>query len=100
MGYLYYLLKGDVEAHLRDGTVAPRAEGSVIGEVSFRAGGSATASVIARSPCLTIRWPQPGLKALCGRNEAISHAVNDLVSSHLAHKLTGQVASSPVTGDA
>jgi CRP-like cAMP-binding protein len=99
VGYLYYLLKGEVEAHLRDGTVTPRAEGSVIGEVSFRTGGTATASVIALSPCLTMRWPQPVLKALCSRNAAISRAVNDLVSSQLAHKLSSQVAPSPVTGD-
>jgi hypothetical protein len=99
VGYLYYLLKGDVEAHLRDGTVTPRADGSVIGEVSFRTGGAATASVIARSPCLTMRWPQPGLKALCGRNDAIRHAVNELVSSQLAHKLTGQVAPTSARGD-
>jgi len=97
VAYLYYLLKGAVEAHLRDGTVTPRAEGSVIGEVSFHTGGAATASVVARSPCLTMRWPQPGLKALCGRNEAISRAMNDLVSSQLAHKLSGQIAPSPAT---
>lgn len=99
VGYLYYLLKGDVEVRLRDGTVTPRAEGSVIGEVSFCTGGAATASVTALAPCLTMRWPQPALKALCGRDDGISRAVNDFVSSHMARKLTHRDVPSSIPGD-
>jgi hypothetical protein len=85
--YLYYLLKGEVVAEVPEAEKRARYEGTVIGEISFHTGGTASATVTATAPCLVMRWRQADLRDLCRRNTAIRSAVGDLVSSHMARKL-------------
>ncbi len=93
--YLYYLLKGEVAAELPGSATLARQEGTVIGEISFRTGGPASARVTATQPCLVMRWPQHELRALCGGNDDIRRSVNDFVSSHMAQKLAGPGTTAP-----
>ncbi|MGB5252062.1 MAG: cyclic nucleotide-binding domain-containing protein [Sedimenticolaceae bacterium] len=86
--YLYYLLKGEVVAAMSEANVLKRCEGSVIGEISFRTGAPASATVTASTPCLVVRWRQRELRELCKRNTDICRAINDLIASQMARKLT------------
>ena len=64
-------------------------QGTVIGEISYRLNRPATATVVSSEPCLTLRWAQDELRALCEKVDNIKQAVDQVLSSHMAQKLSG-----------
>ncbi len=85
---IYYLVSGRVEAELPDGNTVKVAQGSVIGEVSYRLRCPASATVTSTESCMCLRWNQDELRALCKKNENIKRAVDVVISSHMARKLS------------
>lgn len=85
---IFYLVSGRAVAELPDGTTADICEGSVIGEVSFRLGCPASASVKALDSCMCLRWNQNELRALCNKNINIKLSLDTVLSSHMARKLS------------
>ena len=85
---IFYLISGRAEAELPDGNKAVIKEGSVIGEVSYRLQCPASATVTALDSCMCLRWNQEELRALCKKNEKIKRAVDTVLSSHMARKLS------------
>jgi len=85
---IFYLVSGRAEAELADGGSARIHEGSVIGEVSYRLKCPASATVTALDSCMCLRWNQNELRALCQKNENIRRALDTVLSSHMARKLS------------
>lgn len=85
---IFYLISGRAEAELPDGNTAAVLEGSVIGEVSYRLQCPASATVTAVESCMCLRWNQEELRALCKKNENIKRALDTVLSSHMARKLS------------
>jgi CRP-like cAMP-binding protein len=85
---IFYLVSGRAIAELPDGTTAPICEGSVIGEVSFRLGCPASATVTAVDSCMCLRWNQNELRALCNKKINIKLTLDAVLSSHMARKLS------------
>ena len=85
---IFYLISGRAEAELSDGNTAVILEGSVIGEVSYRLQCPASATVSAVESCMCLRWNQEELRALCKKNENIKRALDTVLSSHMARKLS------------
>jgi len=85
---IFYLISGRAEAKLPDGNTAVLQEGSVIGEVSYRLRCPASATMTAVDSCMCLRWNQDELRALCKKNENIKRAVDTVLSSHMARKLS------------
>ena len=84
---IYYMVSGRAEARLADDSIAVIHEGSVIGEVSFRLRCPASATVIAADTCMSLRWGQDDLRALCQKNGNIKRVLDSLFSSEMAKKL-------------
>ena len=85
---LYYLISGRAVAELPDGSTVSFPRGNVIGEVSFRLRCPASATVTSTESCMCLRWDQNELRALCARNFNIKRAVDNVLSSHMARKLS------------
>lgn len=85
---IFYLISGHVEAELPDGNTVSVAQGNVIGEVSFRLKCPASATVTSTEPCMCLCWNQEELQALCDKTENIKRVVNQVLSSHMAQKLS------------
>ncbi len=85
---LFYLVSGRAIAEMTDGVTALIAEGSVIGEVSYRLGCPASATVTALDSCLCLRWNQSDLRTLCNKNNNIKRVLDTVLSSHMARKLS------------
>ena len=85
---IYFLISGNAKAKLTDGNIVELPQGNVFGEVSYRLGCPATATVSSTEACMCLRWNQEELRALCARNSNIKHAVDNVLSSHLARKLS------------
>lgn len=85
---IFYLVSGRAEVHLADGGVAIINEGNVIGEVSYRLGCPASATVTAMDACLSLRWNQQELRTLCARDVNIKRTLDTVLSSHMARKLS------------
>ncbi len=85
---IFYLVSGRAEAKLPDGSSVMVHEGSVIGEVSYRLQCPASATVTAVDSCMCLRWNQDELRALCKKNENIKRALDAVLSSHMARKLS------------
>lgn len=85
---IYYLVSGDVQAELPDGTAVTLPQGNVIGEVSYRLECPATATVTSLEPCMCLRWDQDKLRVLCNKTASIKRAVDNMLSSHMARKLS------------
>ncbi|MCW8924997.1 MAG: cyclic nucleotide-binding domain-containing protein [Xanthomonadales bacterium] len=91
---IYYLVSGHTEAELPDGSTVKVPGGSVIGEVSYRLGCPASATVTGTEACMCLRWDQDELQALCNKTPNIKRAVDHVLSSHMARKLsetTGEI---------
>jgi hypothetical protein len=88
--HIYYLVSGRAEAVLGDGSRGRVPQGSVIGEVSFRLESPASATVTSMESCLSLRWNQAELRALCEKVENIRLAVDNVLSSHMARKMYGK----------
>jgi CRP-like cAMP-binding protein len=85
---LYYLISGHAEAELPDGNIVNLPQGNVIGEVSFRLQCPASATVTGTESCMCLRWDQSELRALCDRYLSIKRAVDNVLTSHMARKLS------------
>lgn len=76
----------------RDGEEVGRVrDGSMIGEMSFIQGGTATATVTSTRPCRYIVWPKDKLRRLLRRNPSMDIAMKHVFSMDLTHKLAGPV---------
>jgi hypothetical protein len=85
---IYYLVSGHAEAELPDGSTVALPQGNVIGEVSFRLQCPASATVTSKESCMCLRWNQDELRALCSKTNNIKRAVDNMLSSHMARKLS------------
>jgi len=85
---IYYLVSGHAEAKLPDGNLVNLPHGNVIGEISFRLGCPASATVTSTESCMCLRWNQDELRALCDKTANIKRAVDNMLSSHMARKLS------------
>ena len=85
---IFYLVSGHVQAELSDGNTVNLGEGNVIGEVSYRLRCPASATVTSTESCMCLCWNQDELRALCKKNEFIKRAVDHVLSSHMAQKLS------------
>jgi CRP/FNR family cyclic AMP-dependent transcriptional regulator len=86
--YIYYLVSGRAEAKLPDGATVKIPLGNVIGEVSYRLKCPASATVTSTESCLCLRWEQNELRKLCDKTDSIRLAVDSVLSSHMAKKLS------------
>jgi len=99
---IFYLVSGRAQAELPDGHSVNVSEGSVIGEVSFRLDCPASATVTSIDSCMCLRWNQQELRSLCKRHPNIKRVVDNVLSSHMARKLSdapheNSTVSMPVT---
>lgn len=85
---IYYLISGHAQAELADGTAVNLPRGNVIGEVSYRLRCPASATVTGTEACMCLRWDQEELRDLCQRVPNIKRAVDNVLSSHMARKLS------------
>lgn len=85
---IYYLISGRAEAELPDGSTVTVPQGNVIGEVSYRLKCPASATVTGTESCMCLRWNQDELRSLCDRTVNIKRAVDNVLSSHMARKLS------------
>jgi CRP/FNR family cyclic AMP-dependent transcriptional regulator len=86
--HIYYVISGRVEAELPDGVRVKIPLGNVIGEVSYRLKCPASATVTSTEPCLCLRWKQSELRELCEKKDNIRLVVDNVLSSHMARKLS------------
>lgn len=85
---IYYLVSGHAQALLADGNTAKLPQGNVIGEVSFRLKCPASATVTSTEACMCLRWNQEELRTLCNKVLNIKRAIDNMLSSHMARKLS------------
>ena len=85
---IYYLLSGHAEAELPDGSTVKVPQGNVIGEVSYRLQCPASATVTGSESCMSLRWNQQELREMCSKHINIKRAVDNVLSSHMARKLS------------
>jgi CRP-like cAMP-binding protein len=85
---IYYLISGRAEAELPEGNTVKLPQGNVIGEVSYRLRCPASATVTSTEACVCLRWNQEELRDLCERTINIKRAVDTVLSSHMARKLS------------
>ena len=87
---IFYLISGHAEAELPDGNMVDLPQGNVIGEVSYRLRCPASATVTSTESCMCLRWNQDELRKLCDKTINIKRAVDNMLSSHMARKLSDQ----------
>jgi len=85
---IYYLISGRADAALPDGNTVTVPQGNVIGEVSYRLECPASATVTSTESCMCLRWNQEELRSLCKKTLNIKRAVDNVLSSHMARKLS------------
>jgi CRP-like cAMP-binding protein len=85
---IYYLVSGNAEAELPDGSTVTVPQGNVIGEVSYRLKCPASATVTGAESCMSLRWNQDELRDMCSKNINIKRAVDNVLTSHMARKLS------------
>ena len=73
--------------------VAKLKDGNFIGEVSFIAGGAATATVRALRPTRYVAWPKEAIKKLLNRNPSMRFAMQAMLSTDLTKKLMHRAPS-------
>jgi Popeye protein conserved region len=73
--------------------VAKLKDGNFIGEVSFIAGGQATATVKALMPTRYIAWPKDAISQLLNRNPSMRFAMQAMLSTDLTKKLMHRAPS-------
>ena len=96
MTELYYLISGHAQAELSDGQSITLPQGNVIGEVSYRLRCPASATVTNTEPCMCLRWNQDELRALCEKTVNIKRVVDNVLSSHMARKLSENLSESEI----
>ena len=73
--------------------VARLKDGNFVGEVSFIAGGAATATVLALRPTRYIAWPKEAISQVLNRNPSMRIAMQALLSTDLTKKLMRRAPS-------
>jgi hypothetical protein len=97
--HIYYLVSGRAIARMADGSTKLVSQGSVIGEISYRLKSQATATVTATERCISLRWNQAELRQLCEKIENIQRAVDNVMSSHMARKLSSGIDQQDPVGE-
>ena len=87
ISHLLFLKSGTCDVVVDDICVGRCKPGSVIGEISFRSGEGATATVLAREPVRYLALERNGLQKLIKANAEIAHAIDKISTSSLEHKL-------------
>ena len=90
---LKLLFNGEVVIERGGEEVGRVRDGSMIGEMSFIQGGSATATVTSTRPCHYIVWPKDKLRQLLKRNPSMDIAMKHVFSMDLTRKLAGPVVT-------
>jgi CRP-like cAMP-binding protein len=81
------IYNGLVGVELKGKELARLKDGNFIGEVSFIAGGAATATVRALMPTRYIAWPKDDISQLLNRNPSMRFAMQAMLSTDLSKKL-------------
>jgi hypothetical protein len=87
LSHLIFLKSGTCDVLVNDMPVGRCMAGSVIGEISFHSGKGATATVVAREPVRYLALEKNALHKLISANAEIAHAIDEISTSSLEHKL-------------
>ena len=87
------IYNGSVSVESNGKELARLKDGNFIGEVSFIAGGSATATVRALQPTRYIAWPKEAISRLLNRNPSMRIAMQGILSTDLTKKLMRRAPS-------
>ena len=86
---LTLIYNGEVIVEKGGAEITRSRDGTLIGEMSFIQGGTATATVRTARPTRCLVWPKEELRKLLRRNPTMDIAMNTLFSLDLAKKLGG-----------
>lgn len=84
---LCYLAAGEAEIIVDGKAIATTTTGAVIGEVTYRTGGPATATVQVTQPMQLLRFDASKLRAFVRKNEDIGAILEQNLANHLRSKL-------------
>jgi hypothetical protein len=87
ISHLIFLKSGTCDVLVDDISVGQCNAGSMIGEISFRSGDGATATVLATEPVRYLALERHGLQKLVKADPEISHAIEDVSTHSLEYKL-------------
>jgi len=87
ISHLIFLKSGTCDVLVDDVSVGRCNAGSMIGEISFRSGEGATATVLAREPVRYLALERNALQKLLKADAEISHAIEDISTHSLEFKL-------------
>lgn len=87
ISHLIFLKSGKCDVLVDDISVGQCNAGSMIGEISFRSGEGATATVLAAEPVRYLALERNGLQKLVKADPEISHAIEDVSTHSLEYKL-------------
>jgi len=82
------IYNGRVSVESKGKEVAQLKDGNFIGEVSFIAGGAATATVRALEPTRYLSWPKAEIEKLLKRNPSMRSPMQGMLSTDLSKKLS------------
>lgn len=89
VSHLIFLTSGKCDVLVKDQSVGRCNAGSVIGEISFRSGKGATATVVAMEPVHYLALERNGLHKLVKADPEIAHAIENVSTQALEYKLVG-----------
>ena len=84
---LCYLASGKAEVIVDGSMIATTTTGAVIGEVTYRTGGPATATVRVTEPMHLLRFNTNKLRAFVAKNEDVGSILEQNLANHLRSKL-------------
>ena len=84
---LCYLASGEAQVIVDGKAIATTTTGAVIGEVTYRTGGPATATVQVTEPMQLLRFNADKLRAFVQKNEDIAAILEQNMANHLRSKL-------------
>jgi CRP-like cAMP-binding protein len=87
ISHLIFLKSGTCDVLVDDVSIGRCNAGSMIGEISFRSGEGATATVLAREPVRYLALERNALQKLLKADAEISHAIEDISTHSLEFKL-------------
>ncbi len=90
---LCYLASGKAEVIVDGKTIATTTTGAVIGEVTYRTGAPATATVQVCEPMQLLRFNADKLRAFVHKNEDIGAILEQNLANHLRSKLVSMSAT-------
>jgi CRP-like cAMP-binding protein len=87
VGFLYYLAEGSCGIAVGGSVVAGIGPGGLIGEMTYRTGEPATATVVVETPARLLGFERRALEGFLARNEDIHAALEQSVARDLRDKL-------------